>query len=226
MLRKLTPEITTLSKDWNTYEMTFAGAGHSTIVNMGFMVMPKSQEIAEKGDFHFDILFDDVEIFKMKPNLPIPKVAPHTSFTGDSFVANWEAVEGADRYFIDVYCMQPDPMYPPNPMGQQPMVRKDVIMGQEVKGTSYKVTGVEPQYTYYYNVRAAKGTKESYRSVDQAVNGIAKPELKDVSELTAGRYVASWTGFPLPDAMLTWLIMTDEYIRILRLQLLMKTSPE
>ena len=196
VLRKLTPEITTLSKEWNTYEMTFAGAGHSTIVNMGFMVMPKSREIAETGDFHFDILFDDVEIFKMKPNLPIPKVTPHTSFTGDSFVANWEAVEGADRYFIDVYCMQPDPMYPPNPMGQQPMVRKDVIVGQEVKGTSYKVTGVEPQYTYYYNVRAAKGTKESYHSVDQAVNGLAKPELKDVSELTAGRYVASWSGVP------------------------------
>lgn len=196
VLRQLTPNITTLTTDWQTYEMVFAGAGHSTILNMGFQVMPKSREIAETGEYHFDILLDDIEVYKMQPYLPIPKVQSHTSFTSDSFVANWAPVEGADSYLLDVYYMVVDESVPPSPMGQQPMIRKELLQGQPVTGTSFKVTGTNPQYTYYYNVRAVKGAKESYRSLDQAVNGITTPELKEVSELATGHYVASWSEAP------------------------------
>ena len=42
-------------------------------------------------------------------------------------------------------------------MGQRPMIRKDYLTGQKVTTNSFKVTGVDPQYTYYYNVRAVQG---------------------------------------------------------------------
>lgn len=93
----------------------FAGAGHSTIVNMGFQVMPLESRDAETDDYHFDLLLDDVEVYKMKPFLPIPKVTSFTDFTSDSFVANrWAAVEGADSYLVDVYYMAVDETVPPN----------------------------------------------------------------------------------------------------------------
>lgn len=196
VLRRLTPNITTLSTDWQTYEMVFAGAGHSTILNMGFQVMPASREIAETEDYHFGMLLDDIEVYKMQPYLPIPKVQPHTSFTTDSFVANWSPIEGADSYLLDVYYMVVDESVPPGPMGQRSMIRKELLQGQPVTGTNFKVTGINPQYTYYYNVRAVKGAKESYRSLDQAVDGITVPELKGVSELSSGHYVASWSEVP------------------------------
>lgn len=196
VLRRLTPEITDLSTEWQTYEMAFAGAGHSTIINMGFQVMPLSREIADAGGYHFDMLLDDVEVYKMKPFLPIPKVTGCTDFTADSFVANWAAVEGADSYLVDVYYMAVDETVPPNQMGQRPMIRKDNLTGQKVTTNSYKVTGVDPQYTYYYNVRAVKGDKESYHSVDQEVSGLSAPELQTVSDLTADHYVASWSEVP------------------------------
>lgn len=196
VLRQLTPDITTLSKEWQTYEVAFAGAGHSTIVNMGFMVMPLSREIAETGDFHFDMLLDDVEIYKLKPYLAIPKVAPHTGFAADSFVANWAPVEGANSYLLDVYYMEPDPNQPPSPMGRQAMIRRDLLSDQVVEGNSYKVQGIDPQYTYYYNVRAVNGSKVSYRSTDQAVDGITVPELKEVTDLTASSYKATWSEVP------------------------------
>ena len=195
VLRQLTPDIMTLSTEWQTYEVVFAGAGHSTMVNIGFQVMPKSREVAETGEYHFDMLIDDIEVYKMKPYLPIPKVLPHTNFTKDSFVANWTPVEGAN-YLLDVYYMMPDETLPPGPMGQQPMIRKDLLSGEEVMSNSYKVTGIDPQYTYYYNVRAVQGRKVSYRSEDQEVEDLPSPELMEASELATGHYVASWSEVP------------------------------
>lgn len=196
VLRQLTPSITSLSTEWQTYEVALAGAGHSTMVNMGFQVMPLSKEIAEKGDYHFDVLLDDVEIYKMKPFLSIPKVTEATDFTPDSFVAHWKPVEGADKYLVDVYYKTVDETVPPSPSGQVPMIRKEYLQDQEATTNSLKITGVDPKYAYYYNVRAVQGDKESYRSVDQAVTGVSTPELKEVSDLASDHYVASWSEVP------------------------------
>lgn len=80
--------------------------------------------------------------------------------------------------------------------GTAPYNPQGLSNGTKVTTNSYKVTGIDPQYVYYYNVRAVPRDKESYRSVDQAVNGLSVPELQQVSNLTADHYVASWSEVP------------------------------
>ena len=195
--RALTPDITNISTDWQTYEMVFQGAGHSTLFLIGFQVFALSEEIAQAGGYSFDLLVDDIEVYKMKPFVRIPNVLPHSNFTAGSFDANWAPVEGATGYLLDVYQMVPDENAQPDRMGNRPLVRKDILKDQAVSGTTYTVSGIDQEGLYYYNVRAVNGAQQSYRSVDQKVYDLVPPTLHKAPAIPeSGAFTASWDAVP------------------------------
>lgn len=170
------PEVTS---DWQTYEVTFYGTGPSTIFNM--VLMGQGQ-----------IYIDDVKVYQVDQYVHTPVLLPHSNYTGSSFDANWKAVDGADSYLLNVYSKDEN--------GNT----VDFLTDKLVKDTRYTVTGIESGKTYYYTVRAVKGTKESIVSPEMEVFDLAAPTLKAPANVTDGKYTASWDAVPTAERYNYW----------------------
>ncbi|MBD5232613.1 MAG: M6 family metalloprotease domain-containing protein [Bacteroidales bacterium] len=124
--------------------------------------------------------------------LATPKVASATEISPVSFVANWEAVEGADSYVIDVFTS--------TRVGSSivrtylPDYRVKVVEG----ATLLEVTGLEPATTYYYSVRAMGGSHISEYSNDAMVTTGDKdfrffaPETDAPADVFGTSFTANW----------------------------------
>ncbi len=119
---------------------------------------------------------DDIKITAFEPYMSAPEVSVYSDFKGDSFVANWQPVEGATSYLLTVY--DQDNNY--------------ILQKKEVTETSYKVTGLDASKIYYYYVQA-KGTEyTSGPSETMAVNSIAAPTPGETTVTESG-FTANWS---------------------------------
>lgn len=144
---------TTVYEDWKTYRVIFQKGGPTTICNIYAAGMSGA------------LYIDDVKIFSLKPYVKTPVLKRHTEFTQTSFKANWEPVEGADSYLLNVWSKDADNAV------------TTVLKDQKVDGTSCEVTGLDECLTYFYDVTAVKGDKKSLLPHPREVFDIVAPEM-------------------------------------------------
>ncbi len=171
----------TVTSEWTTFEFMFEEVGTSSIFIIGAAL--------NFGDNLNPIYIDDVELLQIEPNVEAPVPLPHSNYVGSgltaSFQANWNAVEGAEKYLISVF--QKDRFNNPT---------NYFLTDQEADGTSYIVEGVASGATYYYTVSAVQGSNVSLPSAAMPVVDIAQPENLVSTEIENGKYTASWTPVP------------------------------
>lgn len=147
-----------ITGEWRTYRLVFQEGGPYTLINIVGMGVGNG------------IYIDDVAVYSLKPDVAVPVLRNHSDFTGDSFVARWNEVEGAERYILSVYSIDPRTQ------------EKSYFIDDEIiaaPADSYKVEDIDPELIYYYSVKAAKGDKISLAPVrDMEVFDIIAPELR------------------------------------------------
>ena len=112
------------------------------------------------------VYIDDVEIKFLDPYVSAPVAKPHSNFTNDSFTANWESVDGADGYLIDLFTVGTD----------RYKTRTYIYRDLKVSGTSHTFTGIDTKdKAYHYVVKATKGGKISPESNKIRVQALLQP---------------------------------------------------
>lgn len=111
---------------------------------------------------------------------PVALTATNITFTG--FQMNWKAVVGAMSYLLEV--------------------AKDInftnfVAGYESKelvGITENITGLDPQKTYYYRLRAkGLGVISGYSNTISAVtNSLSTPKALDATNITLNSFRANW----------------------------------
>ena len=165
------PDIT---DEWQTYEFVFHDCGEYTLLNL----VPNGQS---------RVYLDDIEVYVVDPYIAMPLTKPHTNYQGTSFDANWEAVEGAEYYLVNLY--EYDAL-----LGEYELVKEDL----KAETNTLHITEVESGTTYYYTVRAVKEGHQSLESSMQAVFNLVAPVLNPVNggEDEVESYDASWSVVP------------------------------
>lgn len=170
------PEMT---EEWKTYEIMFQGTGHSTMFN--FVQHPT-----------LPICIDDIRVCQIDQYVNTPVTLPHSNYMGGSFTANWEAVDGAESYLLNVYSLD-DKRMP-----------KAFLTDQKAAGNSFVVTGIVSGETYYYTVRAVKGEHQSIESLPVEVFDLEAPVLESASEVHQAKYTARWSEVPTAERYNYW----------------------
>lgn len=119
--------------------------------------------------------------------LPSPDLLPCTEYTGDSFVANWEPVEGATSYLVSVYYLV---------LNNYMLEPQYYIYQQETTETSLKIEGCDPHVTYYYTVQSKGAGISIAEFVMPAVPRLSVPELSEPTDITTNSFVANWKEVP------------------------------
>jgi phosphodiesterase/alkaline phosphatase D-like protein len=103
--------------------------------------------------------------------------------TFNSFTAHWNSVAGAIDYHLDVATDSSFINY----------IYRDVDAGN---ATSYNVTGLNPQTTYYYRLRAYNGcaisANSSVKNVTTAHCTPAAPNAQSATNVTSSSFNANW----------------------------------
>ncbi len=134
---------------------------------------------------------DDIKITAFEPYVSTPKVSVYSDFKGDSFVANWQPVEGATSYLLTVYDEK----------------NNYVFQKKEVTGTSYKVTGLDASKIYYYYVQAKDAEHTSGPSATMTVNSIVAPTPGETTVTDYG-FTANWSAVLRANMYDFWLYKT------------------
>ncbi len=167
--------------EWTTYRVLLRGGGPTSIYHL-------------VGVGPGGVYIDDIKVYEIKPYINMPTCLPHSDYKGESFVANWEPVEGAEKYLLSVYEKDENTG---TPMAY-------VVRDREVTDTHYEVTGAESGVVYYYSVKAVKGDKTSVESIDMRVYDLAQPKMNaPVLDGDFG-YKASWSAIPGADVYNYW----------------------
>ena len=116
------------------------------------------------------VYIDNLEVYQIDQYVSTPKALPHTNYKGSSFDANWTKVAEAESYLLDVYSRSAngaDVEY--------------LLEAQAVNDTTFNVTNAESGKTYYYEVRARKGTHVSIVSKAMEVFDLEVPKMNPVN---------------------------------------------
>lgn len=172
------PEIT---EEWQTITAMFYGGEHYTLFNFPVQMLYEGDEVEP-------IYFDYVKVYQVNPYVNMPTALPHTNYKGTSFTANWTKVEDAESYLLNVYSISRE-----NEMqaGDTTFLCKD----QPVNDTTFTVQNAISGETYYYDVRAVKGSHESFVCPAMEVFDLVVPELADCT-IKDGKYTATWGAVP------------------------------
>ena len=173
-----------IPSEWTTYRLMFRDAGPTTLFNIVAM-MPGN------------VLIDDIKVYQLKPFVTRPEALSHREYKGTSFVANWSAVDGAEKYLLSVYRTIEEPS--DNPMAAPTTYNEYLLTDVEVADTRYLVDGVESGETYYYTVKAVKGETVSLESFPVRVYDLEVPVMGDVDILNGWTYTANWNEVPGAD---------------------------
>ncbi len=122
-----------------------------------------------------------------KPTLSPVTTLPATDVTPISFVAHWGAHAEATAYKLDVYRI-----------GQQGNEYVEGYQARLVEDTQCAVTGLQPETTYYYRVKAVDGNNESAHSTpvevttEVATFEYIAPSALAATDITGNSFVAHW----------------------------------
>lgn len=172
-------EIPEITSEWRTYEVMFKGTGASTMFNI--VQHPTSQ-----------IYIDDIRVYQIDQYVDTPVTLAHSNYTGSSFNANWEAVDGAEYYLLNVYSLDEN--------GRA----KDLLTDQRADGTSFTVEGITSGETYYYTVRSVKGDHMSIETLPVEVFDLEAPVLNKPGEIVDDKYTATWNEVPSAERYNYW----------------------
>ncbi|MGB3949169.1 MAG: T9SS type A sorting domain-containing protein [Bacteroidia bacterium] len=116
-----------------------------------------------------------------------PTAMPPNNFTCSSVNANWSYSNGATSYYLDISTSQ---------------VFATFISGYNNtnvgNANTYNVTGLNPNTTYYYRVRAANGCATSLNSNTESFNTFSTttPTALAASNIACATTVANWNSSP------------------------------
>lgn len=171
--------ISELSTEWKTYHILFQAGGPSTIVNFHLTYGARDQGSVPGKTF---ILFmDDIRLSSLKPFVAEPILDRHYNYRGAEFDLKWKAVDGADRYLVNVFTKNPE-------TGVIDYLHK----GLSTTETSIHIVGATPGELYWWSVQAGKGDKLSLESLPKFVDELPAPEMLPHSEVQNNAYVANW----------------------------------
>lgn len=134
-----------------------------------------------------ELLIDDFKVGQYKAEIDAPKALKWTDFTGDSFTANWTAVENAEYYIFNCFYIRrqgtedtlPDYKY----------VARDV----KVTDTSYHLSNLNREKVYYYYIRAvAPSGALSEESELVEVLDLTVPDNVRISDVSAEGFRVEW----------------------------------
>lgn len=138
------------------------------------------------SEYH-ELLLDDIKIEQHRPEVDAPKALKWTEFTGDSFIANWTEVEGADHYILNCFYIRREATE------EMPADYKYILKDKELTETSYKFTGLNPERVYYYYVRAVGPSGQlSEESQVVEVMALTVPAGIEFDNVAATGFDVSW----------------------------------
>lgn len=182
-----------LTSEWQTYEVLYMNGGSTTLYNIVLEVVNIVDPRAKPEPFALQL--DDVEVYTIKPHLPMPELNSHSNYQGDRFDISWSEVPEATDYLLSVFTLADRTPDNPHPLPQY------FLEKQPVTGTSYTVEGVTSGEVYYYTVQSRNSNYTSFEPVPVMIYDIESPVLKPVTSVSeAGQYTASWNAIPMADA--------------------------
>lgn len=181
------PEVTNEKK---TYTMLFRGGGKTTIFNI-YAQRGKETKISDpEGN---SIYLDNVKVFALNPNVAAPTGLKMKYYKGDTFRLEWDKVEGADKYLVDIYTKNTTSQgyYTTETIGEY------LYQDEEVTDNFMNVTGAVNGQVYYYKVRAVKGDYVSMESDEEKkILGVVAPSDLKADAPVGSKYTARWTAVP------------------------------
>ena len=183
------PEINSEKK---TYTILFRGGDKSTLFNICGQRGPLERGEDPVGNSFY---IDNIKVSVLKPYVNSPENLQMKYYKGDNFKLSWDAVEGADKYLVDVYTKQ----IVKNDYGYttSEVIGDYLYKDEETNTNSLQVTDAKNGQIYYYRVRAVKGNNVSMESNEEKqILGVVAPELKPVESTADSKYTASWEAVP------------------------------
>lgn len=158
-----------------------------TTVNVDLTDCPEDAIVQIWSEYN-ELLIDDIKIEQHQPVIDEPKALKWTDYTGDSFTANWSAVDGADHYLLNCYYVRRE-----GTEDQLPDY-KYILKDKEVKETSYNITGLDPEKVYYYYVYAvnADGVVSSESQVVEVL-ALTVPADITISNVKPESFRVDWS---------------------------------
>jgi hypothetical protein len=194
--RSFVPEVDVLNVRWIADDDLFGTSGDTqTVYISGSLWQSYEVELDDCPEnaviqFYtdsYEFLIDDIKVEQFHPIIDAPTALKWTNFTGDSFTANWTEVEGADHYILNVYYVRREGTEDELPD------YKFVVKNREVQGTSYDVTGLNPEKTYFYYVRAVNADGEiSEESSVVEVLALTIPTGVVISDVSQYGFQVEW----------------------------------
>lgn len=116
--------------------------------------------------------------------LSAPVATAATNISSNGFTTNWSSVNTATNYFLDISTASDFSTFVPG------FNMKDVG-----NVTSYDVTGLDPNTTFYYRVHASDGTNASANSnTITVVSIVAAPIATAATNITTTGFTANWNS--------------------------------
>lgn len=140
------------------------------------------------------IYIDEVSLVDKVPKVAIPQNLGYINFSDDGFTAVWDAVEDADRYFVNVNSLE---------LVEGEYVYTPVLTQKEVVGTCCDVE-VSTEGPVAFTVEAAKGDLRSPVSDEAKVFGVMPPVMKDAENITGSGFTAGWIPAKGADGCEVW----------------------
>ena len=153
---------------WKEYSITLTGGTADCAVRI------------YGGSYPGDIR--NIRILQVRPELDAPVADACSDFKATGFTANWRSVEGAETYLLDVFTDD-------NGDGKPD---EYTLRDHRVDGTSFEVTGLDPERIYCYQVRARGGELTSANSNIVRCFGVTTPELGETTDITDSSFNLSW----------------------------------
>lgn len=161
----------TITSQWQSGSTYYASITWNSVGSDVIVFFDMSQPLAQLN----------VNITASPPSVPTANAATNVSST--SFTANWTAVSGATNYKLDVSTVSNFSSYVSG------------FQNRSVSGTSESVTGLNPNTTYYYRVRAQNsgGTSGNSGTITTQT-APAAPTATSPSSVTHQSFIANWNS--------------------------------
>lgn len=157
------------SNEWRDIEFTLENCTEETSIVIYSDIAP--------------ISIDKITIEQFHPEVEAPTALKWTEFTGDSFVANWSAVDNADHYIFNCFTI-----YGKNTEEGEREYWSYKAKDVKLTETSYKVEGLDPTRIYYYYIVAvnAAGTRSEDSQLVEVVDLLTPGNVRTTNVSSKG----------------------------------------